>query len=36
MAKAVQDVTYGIRTNVLGVADTLQIGLKATTGIEPV
>jgi integrase/recombinase XerD len=36
MAKAVQNVTYGTRTNVLGVADTLQIGLKATTGIEPV
>jgi hypothetical protein len=36
MVAAVKDATYGTRTNVLGVADTLQIGLKATTGIEPV
>jgi site-specific recombinase XerD len=36
MATAVKNATYGIRTNVLGVADTLQIGLEATTGIEPV
>ena len=36
MATAVKNASYGIRTNVLGVADTLQIGLKATTGIEPV
>jgi integrase/recombinase XerD len=36
MATAVKNATYGIRTNVLGVAEDLQIGLKATTGIEPV
>ncbi|HEV3094052.1 MAG TPA: tyrosine-type recombinase/integrase [Solirubrobacteraceae bacterium] len=36
MVTAVKNATYGIRTNVLGVADTLQIGLEATTGIEPV
>lgn len=36
MVAAVQGVTYGVRTNVLGVAEDLQIGLKATTGIEPV
>lgn len=36
MVTAVKGATYGTRTNVLGVADTLQIGLKATTGIEPV
>ena len=33
---AVRDATYGVRTNVLGVADGLQKGLEATTGIEPV
>lgn len=36
MVAAVRGVTYGVRTNVLGVAEDLQIGLKATTGIEPV
>jgi integrase/recombinase XerD len=36
MVAAVKDATYGVRTNVLGVAEDLQIGLKATTGIEPV
>ncbi len=36
MVAAVKDATYGIRTNVLGAAQTAQIGLKATTGIEPV
>jgi integrase/recombinase XerD len=36
MAAAVGDAGYRIRTNVLGVARTAQIPLKATTGIEPV
>ncbi len=36
MVAAVQKATYGIRTNVLGVAEMAQIPLKATTGIEPV
>jgi integrase/recombinase XerD len=36
MVMAVKNATYGIRTNVLGVAEDLHIGLKATTGIEPV
>jgi site-specific recombinase XerD len=33
---AVRSVSYGTRTNVLGVAETLQKALEATTGIEPV
>jgi integrase/recombinase XerD len=36
MVAAVKDATYGVRTNVLGVAQLAQIPLKATTGIEPV
>jgi integrase len=36
MVAAVQKATYGVRTNVLGVAQMAQIPLKATTGIEPV
>jgi hypothetical protein len=36
MLGAVKDATYGIRTNVLAVAQKPQIPLKATTGIEPV
>jgi site-specific recombinase XerD len=36
MVAAVRKATYGIRTNVLGVAQMAQIPLKATTGIEPV
>jgi integrase/recombinase XerD len=36
MVAAVKDATYGIRTNVLGVAQMAQIPHKATTGIEPV
>jgi integrase len=36
MVAAVKDATYGMRTNVLGVAQMAQIPLKATTGIEPV
>jgi integrase/recombinase XerD len=33
---AVRSVSYGTRTNVLGVAGTLKTALEATTGIEPV
>jgi len=36
MVAAVKDATYGVRTNVLGVAEKLHTGLEATTGIEPV
>jgi integrase len=36
MVAAVRKATYGVRTNVLGVAQMAQIPLKATTGIEPV
>ncbi len=36
MATAVKNASYGTRTNVLGAAETPQIGLKASTGIEPV
>jgi site-specific recombinase XerC len=36
MVAAVKDATYGIRTNVLGVAQMAQRPSKATTGIEPV
>lgn len=36
MVAAVKDATYGVRTNVLGVARIAQIPFKATTGIEPV
>jgi integrase/recombinase XerD len=36
MVAAVRDATYCARTSVLGVAQMAQIGLKATTGIEPV
>jgi hypothetical protein len=36
MVAAVKHATYGARTNVLGVAETVQRGLEATTGIEPV
>jgi site-specific recombinase XerD len=36
MVAAVQKATYGVRTNVLEVAQMAQIPLKATTGIEPV
>jgi len=36
MVAAVKDATYGIRTDVLGIAQMAQIPLKATTGIEPV
>lgn len=36
MVAAVKDAGYGIRTDVLGVPEMAQIGLKATTGIEPV
>jgi integrase/recombinase XerD len=36
MVAAVKDASYGVRTNVLGVAETVQTALEATTGIEPV
>jgi integrase len=36
MVAAVKDATYGVGTNVLGAAQTAMLGLKATTGIEPV
>ena len=36
MVAAVRGVTYGARTNVLGVAEDLHIRLEASTGIEPV
>jgi integrase/recombinase XerD len=36
MVAAVKDARYGVRTNVLGVAEAVQRGLEATTGIEPV
>jgi site-specific recombinase XerC len=36
MVAAAKDATYGVRTNVLGVAEKLHRGLEATTGIEPV
>ena len=36
LVAAVRDVRYGVRTNVLGVAETLHTALEATTGIEPV
>jgi integrase len=36
LAAAVKDLTYGIRTNVLGVAERAHTALEATTGIEPV
>jgi integrase/recombinase XerD len=36
MVTAVKDVTYGVRTNVLGVAQMARMASKATTGIEPV
>lgn len=36
MVAAVKDATYGVRTNVLGVAQMAQTASKATTGIEPV
>jgi hypothetical protein len=36
MVAAVKDAPYGIRTNVLGVAQMAQRAGKATTGIEPV
>ncbi len=36
MLAAVQKATYGVQTNVLGVAQIAQIAFKATTGIEPV
>jgi site-specific recombinase XerD len=36
LVSAVKDATYGVRTDVLGVAERLHKGLEATTGIEPV
>jgi integrase/recombinase XerD len=36
MVAAVKDATYGVRTNVLGVAQMARMASKATTGIEPV
>jgi site-specific recombinase XerD len=36
MVAAVKDATYGVRTNVLGVAQMAHTALEATTGIEPV
>jgi integrase/recombinase XerD len=36
IVSAVRGATYGMRTNVLGVAETLKTALEATTGIEPV
>jgi integrase len=36
MVAAVRGVSYGMRTNVLGVAERLVTGPEATTGIEPV
>jgi integrase/recombinase XerD len=36
MVAAVKDAAYGVRTNVLGVAESLHEALEATTGIEPV
>ena len=36
LVAAVRDVRYGVRTNVLGVAESLHTALEATTGIEPV
>jgi integrase/recombinase XerD len=36
MVAAVKDATYGVRTNVLGVAQMARRPSKATTGIEPV
>jgi hypothetical protein len=33
MVAAVRGVTYGVRTNVLGVAEDLQIGLKGQFSI---
>jgi site-specific recombinase XerD len=36
LVAAVADASYGIRTNVLGVAESLHGGPEATTGIEPV
>lgn len=36
MVAAVKDATYGVRTNVLGVAQTACMASKATTGVEPV
>ena len=33
---AVRNLSYGTRTNVLGVTASLQKALEATTGIEPV
>ncbi len=38
LAAAVGEVSFGVsvRTDVLGVAEEVRIGLKATTGIEPV
>ncbi len=36
LAAAVKNLTYGVRTNVLGVSQTAHTALEATTGIEPV
>ena len=36
LVAAVSGVSYGLRTSVLGVAETLKSALEATTGIEPV
>ena len=36
LAAAVKDLTYGLRTNVLGVAHMAHAASEATTGIEPV
>jgi site-specific recombinase XerD len=36
MVAAVRTASYGVRTNVLGVAESLVSALEATTGIEPV
>ena len=36
MAAAVKNASYGVRTNVLGVAQMARMASKATTGIEPV
>ncbi len=36
LAAAVKDAGYGVRTNVLGVAELAHTARKATTGVEPV